>query len=227
MRQSPIDLLPDSIRARSRAGVRTGRYITVGLASIVILVIAATHTRLSFQSALDELAVTREQANLVLTAEAKAAELKSMIASVQDDILHYERIALPLNQTAVLATVINEMPAGVSLDRIDLDAGARRSPRSPRSKGEANPEKAPPRVLVAEVAGFAPDDDAIAEFVTRLSRLKPLCDVSIDFSRTLSVRGRSAREFRLSFRIDLDVTYEVATIGDSAPGLVMEESDDE
>ena len=42
-----------------------------------------------------------------------------------------------------------------------------------------------------------------------------------------AARGCSAREFRMSFRIDLDVTYEVATIGASAPDLVMEESDDE
>ncbi|MHC4128286.1 MAG: hypothetical protein ACYSUA_08985, partial [Planctomycetota bacterium] len=33
--------------------------------------------------------------------------------------------------------------------------------------------------------------------------------VSLDFSRTRTVRQRNAREFRISFRADLDVRYEV------------------
>jgi hypothetical protein len=47
MKQHPIDLLPESIYARSLAGLRTGRVITALGMSLAVLVVAATHSRLT------------------------------------------------------------------------------------------------------------------------------------------------------------------------------------
>ena len=67
---------------------------------------------------------------------------------------------------------------------------------------------------------------AIAEFVSNLEGVDPFSDVSLDFSRTRSVRGFTAREFRLSFRIDLEVKYVQAMEAvDSAAGETTEEAD--
>ena len=76
-----------------------------------------------------------------------------------------------------------------------------------RSRGRELVEGPPPRVLVAEVAGFAASDADIAELVERLSNRAPFAAVNLDFSRTRGLRGRSAREFRLSFKIDLEKPY--------------------
>ena len=38
---------------------------------------------------------------------------------------------------------------------------------------------------------------------------KPFERISLNFSRTMPVRTRNAREFRLSFRIDLEHVYDV------------------
>ena len=230
MKQHSIDLLPDSIRARSQAGVRTGRYITSAVVSIIIVIVATTHVCLQLDRARSEREAAREQADLVLAAEAKASELREMIDEVEAYMQRYTRITPPLEVNRILATTINAMPEGVTLDRVDMDAGARRIARSPREKGSIDPDAAPPRVLTAEISGFAPDDRAIAEFVTRLEGTDPFRQVSLDFSRTRDVRGRTAREFRLSYRINLEAEYEVVSEPasmPSAPGLAMEEADHE
>jgi hypothetical protein len=219
MSQHPIDLLPDAIRARTQAGLRTGRYITAIVLAVILLALATTHTRLGLQRARLEFAAAREQADLVLSTEAKAAELSRTIEDLEGYMRRYERIALPLDVSAVLATLINQLPEGMTLDRIDLDAGARRVTRTPRGKSERNKEETPSRILTAEISGFAPDDAAIAEFVTGLEQIEPFGDISLDFSRTRAVRGIMAREFRLSFRIELDVPYEIvdASVADAGP----------
>jgi len=227
MRQHPIDLLPDSIRARGQARTRTGRYITAGILSVVVVVLAATHARLGLARARDELATAREQADLVLNAEAKATELNRMIADDRQYIDQYDRMALPLDLSAVIATVINRMPEGMTLDRIDVDAGARRLVRTSRSKGESDQDQPLPRILTAELSGFAPNDQRIAEFVAELEQARPFRNVSLDFSRTRILRGLSAREFRLSFRIDLDVSYEIVDELPHTGQLALEEADHE
>jgi hypothetical protein len=65
---------------------------------------------------------------------------------------------------------------------------------------------------VAEISGFAPMDEDIAEYVGRLSDTGFAREVSLDFSRGRYVRDRPAREFRLSFRMDLEATYDVALV---------------
>ena len=61
-------------------------------------------------------------------------------------------------------------------------------------------------------------DQQIAELVRNLETTPLFKDVSLDYSRTRGVRGVSAREFRLSFRVDLDASY-VAAKDASATGV--------
>jgi hypothetical protein len=212
MRQHPIDLLPASIRARSQAGLRTGRYVASATIAVVLIVVASTHSRLALTRAQAELAVATEEADLVLATEARANEISALIDETHEYIDRYQQLSLPLETSSVLATLVNGMPSGMTLDRIDIDAGARRNNRSARSRGSALLEETPPRVLTAELSGFAPDDKDIAEFVSWLDEIEPFRDVSLDFSRTRDVNGHVAREFRLSFAIDLEVPYEVTTV---------------
>jgi hypothetical protein len=209
MNQHPIDLLPESIRVRSQAGARTGRFVTAAIVTSLVLIVLTTHSRLALSRARAEYQTARNHADLVLATEKRAMELRQQIAEIQIEIEGYDRIALPLDVSAVIATLTNCMPAGMTLDRVDLEAGAYRVIRSPRSKGRDEPQEAPPRMLSGEVSGFAPTDREIAEFVAYLSETSPFESVSLDFSRTRVVRQRSAREFRLSFRIDLEVPYVV------------------
>ena len=66
-----------------------------------------------------------------------------------------------------------------------------------------------PRELNGELSGFAINDQDVAQLVANIEDLALFDDVNLDFSRTRSVRGRNAREFRVSFSADLDFRYEV------------------
>ena len=216
MRQHPIDLLPQSIRDRSQAGLRTGRYIAAVVVSLSLVLVATAHARLGLRRARGELVSTRAQANAVLQSEAEAGKLGGMIHDLRGYLIRYHDIVPPIHVSDVLATVINEMPEGMTLERLDVDAGQRRGTRSSRTRRIEIDDHREPRTLVAEISGFAPKDEDIAEYVGRLSDTGFAREVSLDFSRGRYVRERPAREFRLSFRMDLEATYEVVLV-DPAP----------
>ncbi|MHC4082210.1 MAG: PilN domain-containing protein [Planctomycetota bacterium] len=209
MTQRQIDLLPDAIRARSQAGVVAGRYVAAMLIGVVLLGLTATHSRLMLDLARERLRVAEEQANIVLAAEAKAAQLRRSLNETRDYIRRYEKIALPVEVSRVVATIINELPASATIDRVDLQAGARQRNRSTRSRGTVRPDEPLPRVLMGDISGFAATDQDVAEIVANLEGLRLFEQVSLDFSRTRVVRERNAREFRISIRADLDVRYDV------------------
>lgn len=217
MRQHPIDLLPDSIRARSQAGVVAGRYVVAALLALILLGLTVTHSRLMLDLARQRLRVAEEQADIVLQAEAKADALRAGLNESREYIDRYQLLALPVEFSRVVATVVNVLPASATLDRIDVYAGSRRQNRSVRSRGRPEPEEPVDRELVGELSGFAATDQDIAQLVFNLQALAFFDRVSLDFSRTRSVRGHNAREFRISFAADLETRYEVADLA-SGPG---------
>ncbi|MHC4220158.1 MAG: PilN domain-containing protein [Planctomycetota bacterium] len=222
MRQRPIDLLPDAIRARSQAGVVAGRYVAALLIAVVLLGLTATHSHLMLGLAEQGLEVAKDQADIVLAAEAKAARLRRSLAETRDFIDRYDVIALPLEISRVIATVINELPPSATLDRIDLFAGARQRGRGARSRGATAADESAPRLLTGELSGFAASDQDVAELVADLERLGLFREVNLDFSRTRTVRNLNAREFRISFSADLDVRYDVRDLPDSGDRVTTE-----
>ncbi len=215
MTQRAIDLLPDSIRARSQAGVVAGRYVVSLLIAVVLLGLAATHSRLMLDLARQRLRVAEEQADIVLSAEAEADQLRRMLDDTRNFIRRYELIAMPFEITRVLATLINAMPETATLDRIDLYAGVTRSGRSARGRRASDTEGPAPRSLTGELSGFALTDQDVAEFVNSLIDIRLFRQVSLDFTRSRTVRGKMARGFRISFRTDLDDRFEVLDPGET------------
>ncbi|MCI0364877.1 MAG: PilN domain-containing protein [Phycisphaerales bacterium] len=210
MKQHPIDLLPESIRVRSQAGLRMSRFIIASATALGLLTIAATHSSFMLIGAQDELFQAATLAEPVFATEARASELKALLQRTNEYVELYDRLALPINVSAVIATVVNCLPESAALDQFDLDAGARVVGRTPRARGLDTRDEPPRRILSGEISGFAATDQQIAELVGRLQSTPPFRDVTLDFSRTRDIHGRDAREFRLSFKIDLDVPYQVS-----------------
>ncbi len=208
MKQHNIDLLPEALRARAQAGLRTGRYVTSVLLGIGLVVAVTLHSRFGLDRTLGAFDSARGQADQVLATLERSSVLRDKLLDLEDSVERYRSIAHPIEISRILASVINRMPEGTTLDRFDLSAGSRSSGRNSRSGRRSSSDDGAPRVLVGEVAGFAPDDRAIAEFVSGLQDLDPLEGVSLDFSRTRSVHDRAAREFRLSFRVNFEALYE-------------------
>jgi len=214
--------MPPAIRARSQAGLRMGQFLAFAVVMMTLTIAAATHSKLMVSKAQDQLFETSQQAEQVFAIEARTSELRHELESVQQFANRYERLAFPLQVSDVLASVVNLLPDSVTLDEVNLDAGARVIGRGPRSQGVASTAVGagaddPPRLLIGEVSGFAADDQQIAELVSALETTPPFENVSLDFSRSRRVNDRDAREFRLSFRIDLDDTYHVTHMDDRVP----------
>ncbi len=207
--QHSIDLMPAAIRARSQAGLRMGQFVAFAVVTLTGLIVVATHSRMALSTAQDRLFETASQAERVFVTEARAAELKHQRDAINSFTQLYDRLAFPLSIGDVLATLVNTLPESVTLDQIDLSAGARTLGHSARSRGVEKPTEAPPRILTGEVSGFAANDQHIAELVSMLERTPPFQHVSLDFSRGRRVNDRDAREFRLSFRINLDHQYDI------------------
>lgn len=208
-RQHSIDLMPAAVRARSHAGLRMGQFSAFVVMAMTATIAVATHSKIAVSTAQDQLFESAGRAVQVFATEARAAELRHELETIESYARTYERLSFPLSVSDVLATVVNNLPPSVTLDQIDLDAGARVLGRSARSRTVEKPEDTPPRVLTGEISGFAANDQEIAELLTTLESTPPFEGVSLDFSRGRRVNDRDAREFRLSFRISLDAQYAV------------------
>jgi hypothetical protein len=206
MTQHPIDLLPSSLFAQAQAGARAGRTIGVAVTCLAVVIAATAHSHFIRNEALRRLEAVEAQARLVYEAEQTEAEMREAIRAYAEQIDRYQRVALPLQVSRVIAAIANAMPASITLDRIDLIAGLDRRPRTARSS-TVEAEDAPRR-LTGELAGFGATDVDIAELVGVLSAREPFRAVSLDLSRHRVVRESNAREFRISFEIELDCLYE-------------------
>ncbi|MEM7227681.1 MAG: PilN domain-containing protein [Planctomycetota bacterium] len=221
--QHPIDLLPSEIFERSQAGLRAGRLITAMVLMTLTAVALITHGRLTVMEAEQRLSITKTNADRVLEIERKTQGFRVRQQQLLAEMRTYDMVAHPLPLHRVIATVINELPDSATVEAIEVTAGARRTSRSPRRRMAETEDERLPRVLVGEIAGFAGSDGDIAELVRRLQSRPPFDRVALDFSRTRTMRGRSAREFRLSFRIDLERNYVIVDQDETIAGVpVME-----
>ncbi len=215
MTQHAIDLLPDVIRARSQAGIVAGRYVVSLLIAVVLVGLAGTHSRLMLDLARQRLRVAEEQADIVLSAEATASNLRKTLDDKSEYIRRYERIAMPIEISRVIATLVNLLPESATLDRIDIKAGTPNAGRSARGRAQKGDGPAR-RSLVGELSGFALTDMQVAELAARIEGTGFFDQVRLDFSRSRTVHGLKARGFRISIRADLDVNFEVTDMRETA-----------
>jgi len=206
--QRPIDLLPREILERSLARLRATRIISTMVIMTIIGGVLATHARLTTMQMRQRLDTTEQKADRVLDIERRAQRLRDERAVMRTMVVSYAEVAHPLNVGDVLATVINELPESATIESIELTAGSQQA-RTARRRVVQQDDKPAPRVLIGEIGGFAMNDQQIATFVQSLSNRAPFEHVALDFSRTRVVRGRPARAFRMSFRIDLERRYDV------------------
>jgi len=223
VREDRINLLPSSFRQAPRpmgAGRRYAIAVTISTAAVVL---AWLYTGLEVSMARSQYAAACEQANATPPTKTKATELRHEIAQTEKALARYRRFASPLTVSDVIATAVNRIPAGVRLDRMDVFAGPLRSTRTHRGERKLSADAIPPRELRAELSGLAEDPMVIDELARRLRRHEPFADVKTTFGRGSS--RETGRRFRLSFRIDLDVPYEVVA-NDADRLAIVGENDD-
>lgn len=148
---------------------------------------------------------------------------QQMIRKAQVTSVLVERVP----RTAILAELINNMPATLSLLEMRLDTHivknapprtAIEAAKRARRSGDALPDE--PQVQPTEVSidltGIAPTDVQVAQFMTALSHNEMFTDVNLTVSEEQQVDNRPMRRFRIRMSIapEADVRKFQPTLAD-------------
>jgi hypothetical protein len=198
MSQHSINLITPEIIQRTRAGIRTGRFILAGFMLTVCMVLTATHSRLRLDGIVEEHSVTSAQAELALDLDQAADVLQAEHDRIQTFMEDYHSVALPLDITRVIATLVESLPESVTIVNFDLEyADAEDS------------QNASTRHLFGSIGGVAASDSDVAALAHGLGLRPPFDLVQLEYSRSREIRGRSAREFSVSFKVDLQGQFKL------------------
>lgn len=165
------------------------------IASLIAVVVIATHSRLSLSNATEKLIVAQARANGALEVEADATTLELKKLKLESFVEKYNATKLPIAMSEIVSTIANTLPKNVTIEELSIDVM-----NSPDDQ-----------LLSGYIAGFGSNDESIASVVSEFQSKQPFEDVTMDFSRSRTVRGVRARGFRMSFSIDLTKNWDVQT----------------
>jgi hypothetical protein len=201
MNQHPINLITPEIVERTCAGIRTGRFIFAAIALTVCMVLTATHSRIHLDGVEDRHETTSARAELALALDTSARALEAEHDELMEFMRDYNEVALPLDVTRIIATLVETLPESVTLTEFELDYedGQRTS----------NPQ---PRHLAGTIAGVAATDGDVAALVHGLGLRPPFERVQLEYSRSRTLLDRSTREFSVSFEVDLQGRFQLVDV---------------
>ncbi len=189
-----MNLLPTRYRERSLSQARSSRVAIAAIVALGAAVALATHARLSSTSSQSRLIAAQVRADGARAVETRATRLELAKIRLERFVDSYRREELPLPMGDLLATIAGVLPPSVTVEELRLelveDDGTRR--------------------IDARLEGFARSDVEVTELVERLAKREPFTGVTMDFSRSRSVRAATARGFRIGFHVNLDGAWKIA-----------------
>ena len=194
--QHPIDLLPEHLAASNHAATICKRYIIACAVVIAMFVISMAHAQLNIVRAKNDLESARNQSNDALELRNRAGQRSAELSTLNDLLLSQSNDAYYMQTSRILMSLINEMPESVTLDDLVL------------STNHAGPAS---RTLHAILSGFAAADANVSQFVVRLESSALFNHINLDFTSQCIVRSKQAREFQISFHIDLEAAHTFAS----------------
>ncbi len=188
-----MNLLPEHYIERSKNRVRSSRVAIMIIVSLASVVAVATHSRIAVNSATEKLIVAQARANGALEIEADATTLELKKEILETFVDKYQETELPFAVGDIIATITNALPPNITIEELSFDVL--------ESDGK--------RMIAGHVSGFGSSDESIASVVSNFQTKPPFENVTMDFSRSRTVRGVRARGFRMSFSIDLSINWEI------------------
>ncbi len=190
-----MNLLPEHYIERSKNRVRSSRVAIMIIVTLASVVAVATHSRISVNSATEKLIVAQARANGAIEIEVDATTLELKKEKLKTFVDKYQEIQLPFAVGDIIATIANALPENITVEELSFDVL--------ESDGK--------RMITGHIAGFGSSDESIASVVSEFQTKPPFENVSMDFSRSRTIRGVRARGFRMSFSIDLLNNWVVRT----------------
>ena len=189
-----MNLLPEQYVERSQNKARGNRVAIAIIMTLCAVAVIATHSRLSMNAAVEHLLVVQSRANSALELEVDATSLELQKARLESFIDRYNKEKNVFAMGDIVATITNILPDSMTLEDISLDIVQTEVGRG----------------ISGRLAGFASTDETIASLVSTLQTQEPFSSVSMDYSKSRNIRGKRAREFRVSFLIDLESDWVVS-----------------
>lgn len=194
--QHPINLLPEHLVASNHAATICKRYIIACAVVIAMFVISIAHAQLSIVRAKNDLELARNQANDALAIRNRAGQQSAELSTLNDILLSQSNEAFNLQTTLILASLISDMPESVTLDDLVLST---------------NQAEHGSRTLQAKLRGFAATDADVSQFAVNLEASAFCNNINLDYTTSRIVRSRPARDFQISFHINLDAARDFAS----------------
>lgn len=188
-----MNLLPEQYVQRSKRKARSNRVAIAIITTLCVIAVFATHSRLAMNASVEKLVTTQARANSALELEVDATSLELKKAKLESFIQRYEKEKIIFPMSDLVATISNMIPDEMTLEELSLDTIRTENGNS----------------ISGRMSGFAKSDERIASFVSALQMEEPFSNVSMDFSRSRTVREMRARGFRISFQINLDQPWKV------------------
>lgn len=166
------------------------------------------------ETQLELLASTRTQMAEVIKLESARAALVRQLEIHRD-------LNLPVTYTQAFGTLGSLIPQGMTLRRITMLNDKVPTTRPPRpeeiARAKANSARDPnapvadsfPAIRI-EMAGVAPNDVDIANFIGTLAGSKLFANVKLSFSRQSQIRQVPCREFEVRMDVPLNIKYQAA-----------------
>lgn len=137
-------------------------------------------------------------------------------------------------RTLVLAELINQMPTTLSLTEMELETETLRAARRPRTaidkaRSKAKEDKqdqfvvtAPETRVTVRMAGVAPTDVEVAQYITALSDHVLFQDVILEYAEQATVDDREMRKFGLELTVNQDADLRKIESTQAARDLKMD-----
>lgn len=204
-----IDLMPSSVRQRTRAGARTRRVIAACVCIAVLAGGAASWASLRLDAMTARHAQAQALAGRALELEQQALRCHETARTIERAVAEYHEVGFPVSVSALVSGLSQTLPDGATLESLTL------------SLDDADiASEDGHRTLRGGLAGFAASDEDVALLARRLGGKAPFTGVRLEYSRSRTVHGRAARGFAVSFEIDLDRQYVVIGPEDRSAGAV-------
>lgn len=210
MSHAGFDLLPPSVRERVLCG-RASRRVRMSAACIAALAgLLFVGTRWLESRSERLLADARATGAPVVELEEEIRRLDAERRAIAASLDLQRAIGVPIPASALIRGIAAAMPRGSLLESVELEyANVQGTARKSR---RASREDAQPREIRGEIAGVAPSEADVGALVDALEALAPIARVGLESSRSREFEGHAAREFRVTFRIDLERRWRLPSI---------------
>ena len=220
MSEFVVDFLPRDLHRKGLMAVSRRRSALLLALLGAMVVGTAAHSWNQFRQA-----QSRRAVSLALTTSGSGVDdVVDRLAAEQGELRRfletYDRLALPLEQSDLLATLTHLMPDRTSLASLRLEvreqapAKDAKAPQAPegakRAKGGKAPEaspKAAERWIDVTVRGYAAGNGELYELERRLAGTQPFQAVTVSENRAVDVPGARIQEFAVTCRVPLGARY--------------------